>query len=166
MLITPAHKSLYALHYQNKPSKLVPNSHLDQVVRFANEIDAHSIVDYGCGGYASIDGFCSLSVHNYDPAIPAFSALPPTADLVVCLDVLEHVEPDCVDEVISHIRDLAIKGIYLTVSCSPSTKTLPDGSPWHCFVKDYEYWEEKFIDFDVLEYDGKRKQVLGRKVIK
>jgi hypothetical protein len=164
MLISAKHQAQYQQHYKARPTKAAANAHLAQILQFAHEVGAATILDYGCGGHASIDGYCALLVQNYDPGIPAYSELPTPADLVVCLDVLEHVEADCIEEVIAHIRLLALKGIFLTISCRESPKKLPDGSPWHIFVRDEKYWREVFSDFTTLEYDEGRKQIIGRKV--
>lgn len=163
MLITNRHKALYEQYYRNKPSKPSVNHRLPQILAFAEKIKARSILDYGCGGYASIEGNCNLRVQSYDPAVPAYSGSPRPADLVVCLDVLEHVEPNCIEDVIANLRRLAGKGIFLSVSCEPSTKQLPDGSPWHIFVKPEAYWRERFKDFDALEFDAARNQLTGLK---
>jgi hypothetical protein len=166
MLISEKHQAQYQRHYKERPTKAAPNAHLAQILQFAHEIGAKSILDYGCGGHASIEGYCSLSVQSYDPGMLEYCAHAMPADLVVCLDVLEHVEPEHVDGVIAHIRGLARKGIFLTISCRESPKKLPDGSPWHIFVRDEKYWREVFSDFDSLDYDEGRQQIIGRKVYK
>ena len=69
-----------------------------------------------------------------------YAALPQPADLVVCWHVLEHVEPDCLAAVLAHIQRLADQAILCAVSCAPSTKVLPDGTPWHTLVQPPTWW--------------------------
>lgn len=39
-----------------------------------------------------------LSVRCYDPAIPEFSQRPEPAEMVTCIDVLEHIEPENLED--------------------------------------------------------------------
>ena len=57
------------------------------------------VLDYGCGkGLLGL--FLPISVYNYDPAMPEWSADPEPEDYLLCTDVLEHVEPDCIEDVV------------------------------------------------------------------
>lgn len=109
-----------------------------------------TVLDYGCGKGTLWKALGSM-VRNYDPAVPEWSATPDPADLVVCTDVLEHVEPEHLDDVLGDIRRLARKAAFLVISCRPATKTLPDGRNAHLTVESPAWWLKKVSkDFKVL----------------
>lgn len=114
-----------------------------------------SALDYGAGkqSFSSEMRIRGIEVTDYDPAIPHISNLPNPADLVVCSDVLEHVEPEYFIRVMNHIRSLVGKCLLVRVCLVPCTsKTLPDGSDPHRIVKDQEWWLNALEKgFDVRE---------------
>lgn len=57
--------------------------------------------------------FDCWSVRDYNPDA---NAKPAFADMVVAIDVLEHVAPDRLDAVLARLRLLARKAVFLTVS--------------------------------------------------
>ncbi len=101
-------------------------------------------LDYGCGKQTLRDPCwqAGLSYKGYDPAIPGMEKAEP-ADLVVCGDVMEHVEPGCVDAVLDHIRELAKRAALFAISCEPGTRRLPNGELAHCSVHPPAWWLEK-----------------------
>lgn len=101
------------------------------------------ILDYGCGkGYLRIDG-----IKRYDPAIDEFSALPEPADLIVCTDMLEHVEPECLDDVLSHMQSLMLKAGFFTIGTKPAKKKLPDGRNAHLIIQRHDWWIKKLNEY-------------------
>lgn len=122
-------------------------SHGPAVLAYASEIGATSVVDYGCGTGTLKKALPGIKTQLYDPGIPKFKALPKPADLVVATDVLEHIEPEKLDAVLRHIRLLAIKGAFLTISCTPARETLPDGRNAHLSLHDPQWWLKKLSDF-------------------
>ncbi len=112
-------------------------------------------IDYGCGQAQAwtehrlqklfdLDG-----VTRYDPGIVKFSKKPQVpADLVLCIDVLEHVPEECVDEVLEEISSLSKKVIFFNISTRLSTKILTDGSNAHATVKPREWWQAKIDKLD------------------
>ena len=72
------------------------------------EID--HLLDYGCGSRRSLmETFKpkrDVRVQCYDPAVPEYSDPPVPAQMVVCLDVLEHIEPECLEDVLDHLAEL------------------------------------------------------------
>lgn len=141
-------------------------THITTVLEFAHELGAIRILDYGCGqGTLSheIDKVAgNKKVYEYDPAIPGKEAVPIVAvDLVVCTDVMEHVEEDKVEAVIGHIYLLAKSGAYFLISCAPAKAILPDGRNAHVTIKPSEWWVDQMRKFPwtIEKVDGNNKRV-------
>lgn len=106
-----------------------------------------SVLDYGCGqgkfGKELKAIRPDVEVWNYDPGRPEFKRLPPSpVDIVLCSDVLEHVEPEYIDEVIRHIRDLTKVEAVLNISTRLARHILPDGRNAHLIVQPAQWWAE------------------------
>lgn len=128
--------------YGGKGSKWAPGV-ADLVRRFG----AGSVLDYGAGqrtlGRALLQIMPSLRVAEYDPAVLEISAAPRFADLLVCTDVLEHIEPDRLDAVLAHIRSLARMAVFFVVATRPSGKTLADGRNAHLILESADWWQAR-----------------------
>ena len=112
---------------------------------FINSLGYSDILDYGCGkGYLGTN-------KKYDPAVDEFSKDPEPADLVVCTDVLEHIESECLDDVLKHIRSKMKQAGYFTIGCSPAAKKLPDGRNAHLIIQSPEWWLLKLSEFFIVE---------------
>ena len=75
------------------------------------QFDAKSLSDYGAGKQnlrkALEAAGVSLDYRPYDPAFPEYGEARP-ADLVCCIDVLEHIEPEYLDNVLDELKSLAL----------------------------------------------------------
>ena len=133
--------------------------HLGSVLQLAEAHQATSILDYGCGQAtlsAHARRMTDIPVLNYDPAIPAYAELPSKADIVVCTDVLEHVEPLCVTNVVQHIASLTGKAAFIEVACRPAKRLLDDGRNAHLLIRDGYFWLDMFRDhMDVIKFIGR-----------
>lgn len=120
------------------------------VAGIAQEFDAMSVLDYGCGQGTLVAGLQSLAPHlacrEYDPAIVGKNGTPAFADLVTCTDVLEHIEPEKLSAVLRHLRGLARKAVFVVIATRPSNKTLTDGRNAHLILENNDWWEAKVID--------------------
>lgn len=114
---------------------------------------AEEILDYGCGKALLSQAISRPRVINYDPAIGRWAGEPDPADLVVCIDVLEHVEPDCLGAVLRDLRRVTKKVGFFTVATKPARKTLADGRNAHLIVEDYKWWLPQLWEtFHVKQY--------------
>lgn len=150
------------LHRSNKVYGSKGWRNAEIVKDIVNTYGAHSVLDYGCGkgGLKSILGNI---VRNYDPAIPKWSDPPDHADIVVCADVMEHVEPECLDDVLAHISLLSRKAAFFTIACRPAKQTLPDGTNTHKIIETPEWWVDKVNEhMDVVRMQTEEsREVVG-----
>jgi uncharacterized Rossmann fold enzyme len=77
---------------------------------------------------------------RYDPFVEEFAAEPEPADLVICTDVLEHVEPLCTKAVLDHIASLTKRIAFFSISLGKANKTLSDGRNAHINLPGQEWW--------------------------
>jgi len=141
MLITKEYQDQNKLlHIQNKDYGGGGQRRKKDILPIIAKYKPESILDYGCGKGLLAK---SMSQHNwqeYDPCIPGKNSLPTACDLVVCCDVLEHVEPELIENVIEHIKILTNKVAFFCIGLRPANKTLPDGRNTHISLFPKEKW--------------------------
>lgn len=118
------------------------------VLQAAMEYQATSILDYGCGEGTLAKALRSIAlgdiqIAEYDPAMPGKDAMPEPADLVVCTDVLEHIEKEYLVTVLAHVRELARKAVFVVVSTKKTNKILADGRNGHLTIKPDFWWKKR-----------------------
>jgi len=118
------------------------------IVRIARAHGYKTVLDYGCGKGTLKPAVKAIApdikVMEFDPAIPGKDKLPKKSpDFLVALDVMEHIEPDYLANVLSAMRGLAPKSVLLMIAIQPANKTLPDGRNAHLIVEPREWWEKK-----------------------
>lgn len=106
-----------------------------------------TVLDYGCGKGSLRRALLmiepGLEVREFDPAVPGKDAEPEPAELVVCTDVLEHVEPECLDEVVGHLVSLGTGGVLVAAACRPGKRQLADGRMDHLIVESPKWWRRR-----------------------
>lgn len=120
-----------------------------------------SLSDYGAGKQklkSALDGaFVTIDYRPYDPAFPEYGE-PRTADLITCIDVLEHVEPALLDTTLDELAALTSRLALLTVHTGPAKKMLSDGRNAHLTQQPAGWWLPKLDSrFDVLAIKRVRK---------
>ena len=126
--------------YGGKGSKWA--DHAERIYRRAH---AGSLLDYGCGEGSLAKALRprGVAVREYDPAIPGKDAAPKPADIVVCSDVLEHIEPGRIDVVLAHLRAMTAIECLAVIALEPANKSLPDGRNAHILLRPVEWWRER-----------------------
>lgn len=148
MLITDSYRAINARMHAKRPSY---GSHghkwAGYVRQLAEKSGSRSILDYGCGKGSLAAALDDFDILEYDPAIPGKDSEPEPADIVVCTDVMEHVEAQCVDAVLSHAVGMAKHVALFSISCVQGDRMLPDGRYAHITVHSPEWWASKLRQF-------------------
>jgi SAM-dependent methyltransferase len=124
-----------------------------------------TILDYGCGkakfhsilfNNKKIPGSpLGIDITKYDPAIAQYANKPTgTYDLVLCIDVMEHVQEDKVDEVLKDIFQLfSNRSIFNNYLLSCNCRYYLNGKNAHYTIKEPDWWKEKLKPYDGKSYN-------------
>lgn len=143
--------------YRNLYLEMHKNANLFQglqTLHFKNEIkklceiyNANSLLDYGCGKGIQYHEHKLHEYWNikklglYDIGVPEYSEKPEEKfDIVISIDVLEHIEEQYVINAIKEIDQYALYAVLVNIATIPATKKLPDGQNAHATVKSKEWW--------------------------
>lgn len=103
-----------------------------------------SLIDYGCGQsdlalqLGAKAGIADVTL--YDPGIPARSTRPAKkSDLLINVDVLEHVPDDELDAVMADMASLATDAL-IVIDTAPARLLLSDGRNAHVSLHDGDWW--------------------------
>ena len=163
MLITEGYRQLNReLHGSRTDYGAGAHRNAQFIVQVAQTFQLGSLLDYGCGKGTlreTLKG--AIPLVEYDPAIFGKEHLPEPTDLVYCGDVLEHVELECLGEVMEDLKRVISKIGIFVVATRPSTKFLPDGRNAHLIQEPMLWWWERISSrWDVLEFHGNTGEFL------
>jgi hypothetical protein len=142
-----------------------------------NRLEISHVLDYGCGSRLSlVEGLKGKVNHAfkyqpYDPCVPVHSSPPVPAELVVCLDVLEHIEEDCIEDVLDHLEELTEAFGFFSIDTGPASKFMSDGRNAHVLQRPVEWWLPRIMcrfdlqTFQIVWHDPKHPDRLKFYVI-
>ena len=87
-------------------------------------------------------GLNNCQYYPYDPAFSEYGP-PKEADLVCCIDVLEHIEEIFLDNVLNDLKKITKKLGFFTIHTGPAVKILEDGRNAHLIQKPPSWWLPK-----------------------
>ena len=121
----------------------------DLVHDFVAKYQPWSLVDWGCANGYLLDrlaaDFPSIQeLGGYDPGNPAYNVVPAgTYDCLVSCDVIEHFEPELLDESLKLMQSKFSQAAFLIIACYPAKKILSDGRNAHLIVENEDWWMQK-----------------------
>ncbi len=121
------------------------------VAQVLEQVRPEELLDYGAGKGRLGETLRTLMpnaprIRHYDPARPDWAAAPEPAPFVACIDVLEHIEPDLIDNVLDDLQRVTLGHGVFTVHTGPAVKLLSDGRNAHLIQQPPAWWLPKFMD--------------------
>ncbi len=163
--ISNEYKKLLTEHHEEKETWGTSGVlHLKKVLDLIHSTGSKSVLDYGCGKGTlgeKVKDSIEIDWTDYDPAIRG-KRVKKKCDLVVCTDVMEHVEEEFVDAVLSDISELS-NVAYVHIACGAAGEILADGRNAHITQRSIEWWQdmvEKNMD-GTKEYFPERHRPRG-----
>lgn len=157
MVITEEYRKLQQELHKNPDYGRASQYFAPMVKELMESLECKSLSDYGAGKKVLWKCLGNPEpYYPYDPAFPEYGE-PQTADLVCCIDTLEHIEPDLIDNVLDDLQKIVTKFGFFTIHLGPAVKVLADGRNAHLIQQKPEWWQEKlekrFTVLDVSEHD-------------
>jgi len=121
--------------------------------------ESKTISDYGAGKQRLLEGLQKEGVKNiayfpYDPVFPDYGP-PKEADLVCCIDVLEHIEPEKLEAVLKELAKITVKLGFFSIHMGPAEKKLADGRNAHLIQQPSSWWLKRLCEyFNVLQLES------------
>lgn len=118
-----------------------------------------TLFDFGCGQgglHRYLEKKYNLkNAKGYDPCVKKYETIPTeTFDMLISLDVLEHIEPEYINDTLELINSKFTKISFLNIHTSKAKRILPDGRNAHLIQEQPEWWKEKvnqFIDGKIIK---------------
>jgi hypothetical protein len=153
-LITEGYADTLAYEHANTPGKWGQTAamYVSTIVKHAGELTEW--LDYGAGSGGLSNAIATnypnkFEITEYEPSRPNSISVP--MPYVACIDVLEHIEPDLLDNVLADLyRVTKVRG-YFTISCRLAAKVLRDGRNAHLIVEPHEWWKEQLEKWFVIQ---------------
>lgn len=151
MKISPAYLVLQQELHKN-PNYGVASLGVAPIVKqIMQRCGAKSLSDYGAGKCNLRKGLQQAGVTDfdyfpYDPAFPEYGE-PRPADLVCCIDVLEHIEIDFLPAVLEDLSRITQKFGFFSIATGPAIKVLSDGRNAHLIQKPTSWWLPRLCEF-------------------
>ena len=149
MLITPGYLQTQVDAHDDESYGVASRIYAPFVSKLCNQLKVTEVLDYGAGKcrlFENLQVGHAMKLQAYDPAIPTLAARPSPSQMVCCLDVLEHIEPDCLDEVLDDLQALTLELGFFSIATTPAIRKLSDGRNAHLIIEGAEWWLPKLLD--------------------
>lgn len=155
MLITERYLRLQRKMHKSGDYGRAGDRWLAVVEQLVTSMNAKDVLDYGCGKGALALALAekNITCREYDPAIAGKDVMPRApADIVVCADVLEHIEPECLESVLLHLHSLTRMTLFAVISTRKAGKVMADGRNAHLIVESGAWWRNRLCGlFEFIE---------------
>lgn len=146
MLISESYREQNRLLHEGNEGYGTSGAKWADLVRQISSSGRMAILDYGCGKQTLKAALGpAYRVAGYDPCLPGLDQPPEPHPVVVCSDVLEHIEPECLDAVLADLARVTQELLLVVVHTGPARKTLPDGRNAHLIQEGAAFWLNRLL---------------------
>ena len=165
------------------------SDYVPEIMHLMTDFNFMSLLDYGAGRAADLVWDQEVTkkilknksgrtpkLFSYEPFHTNFKYRDPSVlkkryDIVVCMDVLEHLLPEDVDDVLRTIMSCAHKMLFLVIHTTPATKLIKDEKgndvfeqSLHTTVEDSKWWQDKIkkIEKEISRAENRGISILLR----
>lgn len=119
--------------------------HAEKIIPCLKREQYKDVLDYGSGHGTLAEAMRShgYEVTEYDPGFVDKKDNNVPRSFVTCIDVLEHIEPDLLDNVLDDLQRCMLDKGYFVICCKRASKILSDGRNAHLIVEPPEWWKQK-----------------------
>lgn len=163
MLISDAYRAEQARLHATTNYGTASIQYAPLVAQIIERLEVHHLLDYGCGRQMNLLKHMKPAISHqlkyqaYDPGVEALADPPIPAEMVACIDVLEHIEPEYLDDVLDDLKRLTEVVALVTIHTGPAKKTLSDGRNAHLIQQPLEWWLPKLwarFDLSTVQVTG------------
>lgn len=158
-VISPEYRALQAkLHADDPEYGVASVAYAPLVAQVVDQFAVSDLLDYGAGKCRlakALPQHAKRAVRYtpYEPAMPEWAATPAPTEMVTCIDVLEHIEPSCLDAVLDDLRRVVERIGFFTVHIGPAKRILADGRNAHLIQEPPAWWLPKIMArFELLKF--------------
>ena len=158
-LITADYRQMQQALHENPNYGIASVQYAPLVAQVVQALGVRDLLDYGAGkGRLGIELpkyiRHPLRILHYDPAIPKWSAAPAPCEFVACIDVLEHIEPAFLDNVLDDLKRVTARAAMFTVHIGPAIKILSDGRNAHLIQQPPAWWLPRILaKFELVTFN-------------
>ena len=153
------YKSLHTGQITNENKKQIYNGKATMVFakiikQIIDKNKLGTLLDYGSGKgdryynksnfgneeYPPLEQYWNIKPTLFDPGLPYPKPIDQIFDIVISIDVLEHVPSEDLNWVINEIFNFSKNIIFLNVACYPAERRLPDGRNLHVSLFPPMWW--------------------------
>lgn len=150
-LISPEYRLMQQDLHKNPNYGVASLKFAPLVQKVIRAFGVRTLSDYGAGKQNLLRGLYELGekeiqYYPYDPAFPEYGA-PKEAELVCCIDVLEHIEPNLLENVLHDLSKITMRFGFFSVHTGPAIKTLRDGRNAHLIQEPSSWWLKRLTDY-------------------
>ncbi|HEV7800778.1 MAG TPA: hypothetical protein VGP15_06860 [Burkholderiales bacterium] len=158
-LITEDYRKMQEELHRNPEYGVASVEYAPMVAEVMQQLGTRELLDYGAGkgrlGITLNQMFEEpFLIHHYEPAMPQWAKPPQPCRFVACIDVLEHIEPALIDNVLDDLQRVTAGVGFFSVDTEPAKKVLADGRNAHLIQQPPSWWLPKFMErFELARFN-------------